>query len=164
MTPLEVESRLASLRSMLDSAGCAYEILSHERTLHSAEDGVAHGMGSLEEMAPTFILKGDGSFFAAIVSGATKLSYRKLRKSLGLSNVSLADPHTVLDLTGSVVGTVSLVQTALPTLVDERLTTADAQRRLSSQGIRGRRQRTVVDQAAAVLILQSWLDTNRSRA
>jgi prolyl-tRNA editing enzyme YbaK/EbsC (Cys-tRNA(Pro) deacylase) len=126
VTPLEVESRLASLRSRLDCAGCAYEILSHERTLHSAEDGVAHGMGSLEEMAPTFILKGDGSFFAAIVSGATKLSYRKLRKSLGLSNVSLADPHTVLDLTGSVVGTVSLVQTALPTLVDERLTALSA--------------------------------------
>jgi len=121
LTPSEIEGRLRSLRSMLDDARCRYEILSHEITLHSAEDGVAHGMGTLSEMAPTFILKGDGSFFAAIVSGATRLSYRKLRKSLGLSNVSLAEPSTVLDLTGSVVGTVSLVQTALPTIVDERL-------------------------------------------
>jgi prolyl-tRNA editing enzyme YbaK/EbsC (Cys-tRNA(Pro) deacylase) len=121
LTPEQVGSRLAALRSILDRAGCAYEILAHEITLHSAEDGVAHGMGSLEEMAPTFIIKSDGSYLAAIVSGATKLSYRKLRKALGVSNVSLADPRSVLELTGSRVGTVSLVQTDLPTIVDQRL-------------------------------------------
>ncbi len=121
MTPEQIESRLTALRGLLSGSHCNYEILVHGTTLHSAEDGVAHGMGALEEMAPTFILKGDGSFFAAIVSGATKLSYKKLRKGLGLSNVSLAEPRSVLDLTGSIVGTVSLVQTALPTIVDERL-------------------------------------------
>jgi putative Holliday junction resolvase len=45
---------------------------------------------------------------------------------------------------------------------DERLTTVSAIRTLSGQGVRGRRQRAVVDQAAAVLILQSWLDSRRS--
>ena len=43
-------------------------------------------------------------------------------------------------------------------LVDERLTTVDAHRRLRDSGVAGRRQRAVVDQAAAVLILQSALD------
>jgi putative Holliday junction resolvase len=47
-------------------------------------------------------------------------------------------------------------------LVDERLTTVVASRTLTAQGVRGRRQRAVVDQAAAVLILQSWLDSTRS--
>jgi putative Holliday junction resolvase len=47
-------------------------------------------------------------------------------------------------------------------LSDERLTTVMASRTLSSQGVRGRRQRAVVDQAAAVLILQTWLDSRRS--
>jgi putative Holliday junction resolvase len=47
-------------------------------------------------------------------------------------------------------------------LVDERLTTVVASRTLTSQGVRGKRQRAVVDQAAAVLILQSWLDSRRS--
>lgn len=47
-------------------------------------------------------------------------------------------------------------------LVDERLSTVSAARMLSDRGVRGRRQRAVVDQAAAVEILQGWLDA-RSR-
>ncbi len=46
-------------------------------------------------------------------------------------------------------------------LTDERMSTAAATRRLSERGVRGRRQRAVVDQAAAVEILQSWLDAQR---
>ena len=47
-------------------------------------------------------------------------------------------------------------------LVDERLTSVDAHRALRDSGVAGRRQRAVVDQAAAVLILQTALDTERS--
>jgi len=47
-------------------------------------------------------------------------------------------------------------------LVDERLTTIDAHRRLRDSGVPGRAQRAVVDQAAAVLILQSALDAERA--
>jgi putative Holliday junction resolvase len=43
-------------------------------------------------------------------------------------------------------------------LVDERLTTVSATRMLSDRGVRGKAQREVVDQAAAVAILQSALD------
>jgi putative Holliday junction resolvase len=49
-------------------------------------------------------------------------------------------------------------------LADERMSTVVATRRLSERGVRGKRQRAVVDQAAAVEILQSWLDTQRRRA
>ncbi|MEP7332546.1 MAG: Holliday junction resolvase RuvX [Terracoccus sp.] len=47
-------------------------------------------------------------------------------------------------------------------LVDERLTTVAAHRRLRDSGVPGRGQRAVVDQAAAVLILQSALDAEAS--
>ena len=43
-------------------------------------------------------------------------------------------------------------------MVDERLSTVLATKTLRERGLRGRRQRLVVDQAAAVQILQSWLD------
>ncbi|MFC7614191.1 Holliday junction resolvase RuvX [Actinokineospora soli] len=43
-------------------------------------------------------------------------------------------------------------------LADERLTTVSATRMLSDRGVRGKKQRAVVDQAAAVEILQGWLD------
>ena len=42
--------------------------------------------------------------------------------------------------------------------VDERMTTVLAQRNLTASGVRGRAKRAVVDQAAAVQILQSFLD------
>lgn len=46
-------------------------------------------------------------------------------------------------------------------LIDERLTTVSAARMLAERGVRGRKQRAVVDQAAAVEILQGWLDARR---
>jgi putative Holliday junction resolvase len=49
-------------------------------------------------------------------------------------------------------------------MADERMSTVVASRRLSERGVRGRRKRAVVDQAAAVEILQSWLDAQRRRS
>ncbi|HEY2947196.1 MAG TPA: Holliday junction resolvase RuvX [Micromonosporaceae bacterium] len=48
-------------------------------------------------------------------------------------------------------------------LADERMSTVVATRRLSERGVRGRRQRAVVDQVAATEILQSWLERQRRR-
>ena len=47
-------------------------------------------------------------------------------------------------------------------LADERLTTVSAQRSLREAGVSTKGQRAVVDQAAAVAILQSWLDQRRA--
>jgi putative Holliday junction resolvase len=49
-------------------------------------------------------------------------------------------------------------------LADERMSTVVATRRLAERGVRGKRQRAVVDQAAAVEILQSWLDAQRRQS
>ena len=45
---------------------------------------------------------------------------------------------------------------------DERFTTAQAQRALIQGGMRRKKRKQVVDQVAAVLILQSWLDSRSS--
>lgn len=47
-------------------------------------------------------------------------------------------------------------------LADERLSTVSASRMLSQRGVKGRKQRAVVDQVAAVEILQAWLDARMS--
>ncbi|WP_019807637.1 Holliday junction resolvase RuvX [Saccharomonospora halophila] len=49
-------------------------------------------------------------------------------------------------------------------MADERLSTVTASRMLSQRGVKGRRQRRVVDQAAAVEILQGWLDARAAGA
>jgi putative holliday junction resolvase len=46
-------------------------------------------------------------------------------------------------------------------LLDERLTTVSAEAVLRSQGRKGKQRRAVVDQAAAVVMLQNALDTER---
>jgi putative Holliday junction resolvase len=47
-------------------------------------------------------------------------------------------------------------------LCDERLTTVSAEAMLRDRGQKGRKRRAVVDQAAAVVILQHALDTERA--
>lgn len=44
---------------------------------------------------------------------------------------------------------------------DERLSTVSAERELRAQGVDSRRGRAVIDQVAAAVILQSFLDTAR---
>lgn len=47
--------------------------------------------------------------------------------------------------------------------IDERFSTVTATARLREQGVRGRRAAAVVDQAAATVLLQAWLDREGSR-
>ena len=49
-------------------------------------------------------------------------------------------------------------------LVDERLSTVTAARSLRANGLDSRAQRPVIDQAAAVVILQAYLDAQRGRS
>lgn len=45
---------------------------------------------------------------------------------------------------------------------DERLTTVTAHRDLAAAGVQGRERRKVVDQVAAAVMLQGWLDHRRA--
>lgn len=48
-------------------------------------------------------------------------------------------------------------------LWDERLTTVTAEDSLKAQGLKAPQRRQVVDKVAASVILQSWLDANKTR-
>ena len=58
--------------------------------------------------------------------------------------------------------TVTPLTTARVILWDERLTTAMATKQLQAAGRNSKEQRQVIDQAAAVQILQDWLDANEA--
>ncbi len=124
LSPTE-QARLDHLRRILDEARAEYAILVHAQAINSAEDGQAQGFGSLAVMAPTFLLSSDRGWLCAIISGETRLAYKKLRQQLGLKNVALASPETVLEVTGAAVGTVSLVNPGLPAVVDAHLAALD---------------------------------------
>jgi len=109
------------LRRLLESEGADFEVLAHPQAVTSAEMGNARGFGALEEMTPTLIVRSEQGPLAAIISGATRLSYKKLKRELRLKDVSLATPEAVRELTGADVGSVSLVNPGVPTIVDARL-------------------------------------------
>ena len=79
-------------------------------------------------------------------------------------------PRTLADRSGSSARDAieladQLAQRIAPTpvrLSDERLTTVAAQRSLRDAGIGAKGQRAMIDQAAAVGILQNWLDQRRA--
>lgn len=48
-------------------------------------------------------------------------------------------------------------------LWDERLTTVSAERQLRGSGLRGDKKKALIDQAAATVLLQSYLDSLRDR-
>jgi len=76
------------------------------------------------------------------------------RTLAGREGPAAAAARTFVDALGAVVD--------VPIeLSDERLTTVVATAQLRQRGVRGRKRRAVVDQAAAVVILQGWLDGGR---
>ncbi|MDT4990324.1 MAG: putative pre6S rRNA nuclease [Actinoplanes sp.] len=76
----------------------------------------------------------------------------------GAEGAAAIDIRAYAERLAQAVGQVPIV------LADERMSTVVATRRLAERGVRGRRQRAVVDQAAAVEILQSWLDAQRRQS
>ncbi|MCW2536446.1 MAG: putative Holliday junction resolvase [Modestobacter sp.] len=74
----------------------------------------------------------------------------------GASGASARDASTYARSLTSRIGDVPVH------LVDERLSTVTAASHLRAGGINSRRQRSVIDQAAAVVILQTHLDTARA--
>ena len=93
----------------------------------------------------------------------------KLADELGAVEVVVGLPRTLADRTGpsardAIELAEQLARRIAPTpvrLSDERLTTVSAQRSLRDAGIRAKGQRAMIDQAAAVGILQNWLDQRR---
>jgi len=116
-----MEDRINHLKAVLDRQEAEYEFIAHQLTLVSPEDGVEHGVGGLSEMAPTFILKTEKGFLAAVISGDSRLSYKKIKKELGLKDVSLAGPDAVREETGAEIGYVSMINPGMETIIDARL-------------------------------------------
>jgi putative holliday junction resolvase len=93
----------------------------------------------------------------------------QLVAELGAVEVIVGLPRTLGDRTGPAARDAiemadALARRIAPTpvrLTDERLSTVSAQRSLREAGIRAKGQRAVIDQAAAVAILQNWLDQRR---
>jgi putative holliday junction resolvase len=87
---------------------------------------------------------------------------------LGISAVVVGHPRSMSGASGPRAQQAEAFADALRAVVavpvelqDERLSTVEAERALREAGIAGRRRREVVDESAAVVILDAWLDAHR---
>ncbi|MGH3639651.1 MAG: Holliday junction resolvase RuvX [Mycobacterium sp.] len=93
----------------------------------------------------------------------------QIAADLEVVEVVVGLPRTLADRTGPSALDAIAVADALAAridpvpvrLCDERLTTVTAQRSLREAGVRAKGQKSMIDQAAAVGILQNWLDQRR---
>ncbi len=113
---------------------------------------IARDMGAAVQAVPGDIaelvcLVGDHEVVQIVVGLPVRLN--------GAEGPAAIDIRTYVGQLADAVGPVPIA------LTDERMSTVVATRRLAERGVRGKRQRAVVDQAAAVEILQSWLDAQR---
>lgn len=91
---------------------------------------------------------------------------------LQIVEVVVGLPRTLADRAGKSAADAAEMADALAARVapvpvrmaDERLTTVGAARSLRESGVPARAQRAIIDQAAAVAILQGWLDQRRNTA
>jgi putative Holliday junction resolvase len=118
----------------------------------------------------------DGILATPVETVRRERSGRHLRRLAALAaeldvvEVIVGLPRTLADRTGpAAIQAIELAEALgqliapIPVrLADERFTTVSAQRSLRAAGVRSRQQRAVIDQAAAVAILQSWLDQRRA--
>jgi Cys-tRNA(Pro)/Cys-tRNA(Cys) deacylase len=72
-------------------------------------------------MAPTLVLKTKAGYLAAVIGGERRIAYKKVKKALGLKDVSLAAPEQVRRVTGAEPGSISLVNPGLETILDANL-------------------------------------------
>jgi putative holliday junction resolvase len=88
---------------------------------------------------------------------------------LDVVEVVVGLPRTLADRTGpSALDAIEVADALAARIIpipvriaDERLTTVSAQRSLREAGVRAKGQKSMIDQAAAVGILQTWLDQRR---
>lgn len=89
--------------------------------------------------------------------------YQPIELVVGLPRTLAGTEALAAQRIREVAATLTAALPGLPIrLVDERLTTAAASRQLAQAGRNTRRQRRVIDQAAAVAILEGALDRERA--
>jgi putative Holliday junction resolvase len=101
--------------------------------------------------------KGDLDAIVALAQG-----YEALEILVGLPLGLSGKPGGAAEIAARFAAELALKATPIPVrLVDERLTTVQAQRGFKESGVTTRQGRSIVDQAAAAIIVQHALDSER---
>lgn len=113
---------MSELELLLNENKADYEIITHDQSIQSAQEGAAYFGIEQGQTAPTLVLKSEAQYFAIIVSGDYgRLDLEELKTLLKCDELKLAKPKEVEQVTGFTIGTVPLIRHGLPTILDRQL-------------------------------------------
>lgn len=110
------------LKELLQQNDVDYEWISHDRPIRTAQEGAAMLGIEVGQTAPTLVLKSENGYMALILSGSRgRIELKSVAELVGCSQLKMASPHEVEQITGYTVGSVPLAGHALPTILDREL-------------------------------------------
>lgn len=113
---------MEALLEVLAQHHADYAIIRHTPTLRSAQEGADYFGIAVGQTAPTLIVKSDKTYYAVILSGSHgRIDMNALEQLLHTGKLKLAKPEEVEQVTGSTIGSVSLINPGLPTILDRKL-------------------------------------------
>ena len=112
----------------LESLGVPHQVFRHTGAVNSLEQAAQERGERPEQVVRSIIFRlGEDQYLMALVAGPAQISWKKLRKHLGQSRLTMAPEEDVLAVTGYRVGAVSPFGTTRPLriLVDPGLLKED---------------------------------------
>lgn len=123
MTQVTEITKLNDIKKICENAD--YEIFQDEILMKNATIGAEHYKIDIAHCTPTFILKVDQAFLVVIIQGSRKIDFKKLKKYLETNKVRMASPEEIMEITGASVGSVSMINSDLRTLIDNGISNLD---------------------------------------
>ncbi len=108
----------------LENLGIPHTVFRHTGTVNSLEQAAQERDERPEQVVRSILFRlGENEFLMALVAGPAQISWKKLRKYLGQSRLTMASEDEVLEVTGYRIGAVSPFGTSRPlrVLVDPGL-------------------------------------------
>lgn len=99
-----------------------YEIIEHSEQINTAQEGAELFGIHIRQAASTLILKTDKGYYSLIISGDhRRVDLESMKELLQVQEIKLAKPKEVEQVTGCKIGSVSLINPNLPTIIDREL-------------------------------------------
>src|SRR5512141_284138 len=112
----------------LEKLAIPHKVFRHAGQVNSLEQAAEERAQRPEQVVRSILFRlGEEQYLMALVAGPAQISWKKLRKHMGQSRLTMASENEVLEVTGYLVGAVSPFETrrALHVLVDPGLLKED---------------------------------------
>jgi len=115
-----IDKKVLDYSKKMAELGIKNKILEHP-SLREAEQVVRELGYTLNDSVATLIMKADDDFIAALRRDVTKISFKKIKKLLGITSLRIANPEEFAKITGLEVGTARFYIENIKTYIDEKV-------------------------------------------